>query len=81
MRERKKYRRVIAYKDYFNDFYSKQTLKVKKKVIWTLQVIEEIERIPKTYLEHLEGIMGCMKSESNFLQTSTGFSAFSIKAN
>lgn len=66
MTEKKKYREVIAYKDYFNDFYSKQTLKVKKKVIWTLQVIEEIERIPKTYLKHLEGTDGLYEIRIKF---------------
>ncbi|WP_235299825.1 type II toxin-antitoxin system RelE/ParE family toxin [Portibacter marinus] len=58
MTAKKKYREVIAYKNYFNDFYSKQSIKVKKKVIWTLQLIEEIERIPKTYLKHIEGTDG-----------------------
>lgn len=66
MTEKKKYRRVIAYKNYFNDFYSKQTLKVKKKIIWTLQAIEEIDRIPRTYLDHLEGTDGLYELRIKF---------------
>lgn len=27
---------------------------IKKKIIWTIQLIEEMERIPETYLKHLE---------------------------
>ena len=38
-----KYRTVICYKDYFEKFFVKQTQKVKNKVIWTLNLIEEIE--------------------------------------
>lgn len=38
-----KYRTVIFYKDYFEKFFVKQTQKVKNKVIWTLNLIEEIE--------------------------------------
>lgn len=30
-----------------------QNEKVRAKIIWTLELIEEIERIPKTYLKHV----------------------------
>ena len=66
MKERKKYRTVISYKNYFNEFYSKQSLKVKEKIIWTLQVIEEIDRIPKTYIKHFEGTDGLYEIRINF---------------
>jgi phage-related protein len=66
MKERKKYRTVISYKNYFNEFYSKQSLKVKEKIIWTLQVIEEIDRIPKTYIKHFEGTDGLYEIRIKF---------------
>ena len=34
-------------------FFDKQTIKVKKKIIQTLDLIEEIEHVPETYLKHI----------------------------
>lgn len=53
-----KRRKLYFFKNYFEDFYEAQTDKVKKKIIWTLKVIEEIERIPETYLKHLKNTEG-----------------------
>ncbi len=53
-----KQRIIIFYKDYFEKFFEKQRDKVKSKIIWTLQVIEELERIPETYLKHVENTDG-----------------------
>ncbi len=53
-----KARTIVFYKDYFKEFFSKQKEKVKQKIIWTFQLIEEIDRIPETYLKHLEGTDG-----------------------
>ena len=48
-----KYRQLIFYKNYFNDFFLLQTKKVRKKIIWTFRIIETIEQIPTEYLSHL----------------------------
>jgi phage-related protein len=48
----------IFYKNYFNDFFIKQTSKVQDKIIWTLELIEELQRIPENYLKHLESTKG-----------------------
>ena len=53
-----KKRELYFFKDYFENFYENQTDKVKKKIIWTLKVIEEIERIPEIYLKHLKNTTG-----------------------
>ncbi len=53
-----KKRELFFYKDYFKDFYSDQSIKVKKKILWTLRVIEDLERIPEIYFKHLEGTDG-----------------------
>lgn len=53
-----KIRTVFLYKDYFTDFYNRQTLKVKDKIIWTLKLIETIQQVPEEYLKHLEGTDG-----------------------
>ena len=54
MSSNKKYRTIIFYKDYFEKFFVKQTDKVKDKIIWTFNLIEEIERVQETYLKHIE---------------------------
>lgn len=53
MAEKQKYRTIIFYKDYFQDFFVKQRDKVRDKIIWTLELIEDVEKIPETYLKHL----------------------------
>ena len=54
----KKYRTIVTYKDYFEEFLKKQRQKVKEKIIWTFLLIEEVQQIPETYLKHLEGTDG-----------------------
>ena len=53
-----KYREVIIYKDYFEKFFKEQPQKVKDKIIKVLDIIEQIERIPITYLKYIEGTNG-----------------------
>jgi len=31
---------------------------VKDKIIWTFDVIEELQQIPETYFKHIEGVDG-----------------------
>jgi phage-related protein len=50
----KKYRYIETYQDHFEKFFVKQTQKVKDKIIWTLELIEDIEHVPKTYLDIIE---------------------------
>ncbi len=56
--EKKSQRTVIFYKDYFETFFEKQRNKVKDKIIWTLELIEELPIIPVTYLKHIENTEG-----------------------
>jgi phage-related protein len=53
-----KYRTAIFYKDYFEKFFINQSEKVKSKIIWTIELIEELERVPETYLKHIESTEG-----------------------
>jgi len=53
-----KKRELFFFKDYFENFYESQNEKVKKKIIWTLKVIEELDRIPEIYLKHLKNTTG-----------------------
>ena len=55
---KEKYRHIIFYKDYFEEFFMKQRDKVKDKIIWTFDLIENLPRIPETYLKHIENTEG-----------------------
>jgi hypothetical protein len=39
MEQSKKFRKVIFYKSYFDDFLVAQSIKVQKKIIWTIELI------------------------------------------
>ena len=58
MDKNQKRRTIIFYKDYFQEFFIKQRDKVKDKIIWTFDLLEEIQRIPETYLKHIENTDG-----------------------
>ena len=53
-----KKRELYFYKDYFEKFYDSLTEKVQKKILWTLRIIEELERIPDVYFKHLKNTSG-----------------------
>lgn len=53
-----KVRQVVAYKRYFLDFYENQKENVQRKIEWTLNLIQVIDRIPKKYFDHITGADG-----------------------
>ena len=53
-----KYREVVIYKDYFDDFFKQQSRKVQDKIIKILDILETVERLPITYLKYIEGTNG-----------------------
>ena len=58
MNKNQKQRTLIFYKNYFQEFFEKQRDKVKDKIIWTFTLIEELERVPETYLKYIENTDG-----------------------
>jgi phage-related protein len=58
MGEKQKHRTIIFYKDYFENFFVVQRTKVQDKIIWTFDLIEELVRIPETYLKNIEDTDG-----------------------
>lgn len=56
--EPQKYRSVIAYKEYFEEFIFRQRQRVRDKIYWTFKLIEEFKQVPETYLKHLSGTDG-----------------------
>lgn len=53
-----KIRKVIAYKNYFQDFLTKQPGKVQDKIFKVIEAIETFEQIPSHYLKALKGTKG-----------------------
>lgn len=58
MDKKHRHRTIIFFKDYFQDFFVKQKDKVKDKIIWTFDLIEELPRVPENYLKHIENTEG-----------------------
>ncbi|WP_367277983.1 hypothetical protein [Flavobacterium sp.] len=58
MNKNLKIRVVTFYKDYFAEFFIKQREKVQDKITWTLELIEQLEKVPETYLKHIENTEG-----------------------
>jgi phage-related protein len=53
-----KHRNITFYKNYFQDFFDKQNDKVKAKIVWTFELVEDLQRVPETYLKHIENTSG-----------------------
>ena len=51
-------RKVIGYKNYFQDFLTKQPVKVQNKIFKVIEAIETFERIPSHYLKAIKGTKG-----------------------
>ncbi|SHL23274.1 type II toxin-antitoxin system RelE/ParE family toxin [Flavobacterium saccharophilum] len=58
MSNNQKIRTVIFFNNYFRDFFIKQRDKVRAKIVWTIDLIEEFERVPETYLKYIENTDG-----------------------
>lgn len=59
-------RQIVYFKDYFLDFFDKQTEKVKEKIDHVLFVVTVAERIPQKFFQHLEGTNGLYEIRVEF---------------
>ena len=44
-------RNIFAYKNYFWDFYNKQTQKTQKKIDWVIDLVKTLEIIPHNFFD------------------------------
>ena len=51
-------RKIIAYKEYFTDFYKVQEEKVQEKIEYVLDLVRFERQIPKKFFKHLENTEG-----------------------
>ena len=59
-------RQVIAYKEYFLEFYKVQTDDVQRKIEWTLNLLRTIDHVPKKYFDHMTGTSGLYEVRVEF---------------
>ena len=53
-----KLRDILFFESYFEDFFVHQKPRVKEKIIWTLELLQELPVIPAQYLKHIHGTDG-----------------------
>ncbi|MEX0608274.1 MAG: type II toxin-antitoxin system RelE/ParE family toxin [Balneolaceae bacterium] len=51
-------RKIIFFENHFINFYQKQDSKVKEKIQYVLELIRQVDRVPKKFLKHLTGTDG-----------------------
>ena len=51
-------RRITFYGDHFTEVYSKQSLKVQKKIEYVFNLVKQVERVPEKFFKHLTGTNG-----------------------
>lgn len=67
-----KYRTVEAFRDHFANFLSKQTQAVRDKVYWTIKLIEEVPRSPRSIWRNWKEPMDFTRSGFSLVETSSG---------
>lgn len=55
---RKHHRSVKVFKRYYLDFFEELPRKVREKILYVLDLIRELERIPSKFFKHIEGTDG-----------------------
>lgn len=58
MANNQKIRQVVFYQDHFEKFFLSQKTKVKEKILWTLELMEDLLMVPEAYLKHIENTDG-----------------------
>ena len=58
MDKNQKHWKIAFFKSYFQDFFNKQPQRVKDKIVWTFDLVEDFKRVPETYLKHIENTDG-----------------------
>lgn len=51
-------RKIKVFKTYYKEFYLAQKPDVRTKIDYVIELIKQVERVPKTYLKQIEGEAG-----------------------
>ena len=55
-------RKVIAFRNYFEDFLRSQPIKIQNKIFKVIEIIESYERIPSQYFRYISGTPGLFEA-------------------
>jgi phage-related protein len=59
-------RKIIAYGDYFMDFYSNLDKAVQEKIDYVFELVKSVDLIPKRFFQHMEGTDGIYEIRVEF---------------
>ena len=59
-------RQIIFHEHHFVDFYLKQNPKVQEKIEYVFKVIKTVQKVPKKFLDHMEGTDGLYEIRIEF---------------
>ena len=59
-------RKIVFYKNHFQDFYVAQTDKVQEKIEYVFKIIVSVQNIPKKFLDHMTGTDGLYEVRVEF---------------
>lgn len=59
-------RTIIFYKTHFTDFYQRQNEKAKGKIQYVLEIVKQVDRVPKKFMEHMTGTDGLYEIRVEF---------------
>jgi phage-related protein len=51
-------RKIIFFENHFIEFYQKQDSKVKGKIQYVFELLNQVERVPEKFLKHVTGTTG-----------------------
>ena len=58
MESRYTYRTAVFYRNYFVRFFGNMSKRIKARIMWAIQLVEEVQKIPKIYFSHMKGSVG-----------------------
>ena len=59
-------RQIIFYENHFLKFYQQQDQKVKGKIQYVFELIKQVDRVPKKFLDHITGTDGLFEIRIEF---------------
>lgn len=59
-------RKIVFFENHFISFYSQQDEKVKLKIQYVLELIKQVEQVPKKFLKHISGTDGLYEIRIEF---------------
>ena len=51
-------RKIVFHGNYFTNFYVEQSAKVQEKIEYVLRIVRQVERVPRTFLQHMKDTDG-----------------------